>query len=76
VKPSFEYLMQQVELEGKAKRAVQVRGSMGANRPDGIDDFRLLSFEATETVTQHAIGGGIEVPHGLVGSRDPAVLCR
>jgi len=60
IKPSFEYMLQEAELEGVALRAVQLRGSLNP-RPDGIEDYRLLSFQANKRVTHHGLGGGIEV---------------
>ncbi len=60
IKPSFAYLRQEVEFEGLANRAIQIRGS-NAIRPDSLDDFRLLSFSARTTQIQHGIGGGLEL---------------
>ena len=64
IKPSFEYLRQEIEFSGVANRAIQIRGGIGnaANpRPDSLDDFRLLSFSARTTRIQHGIGGGLEL---------------
>lgn len=60
IKPSFDYLRQEIEFEGLANRAIQIRGS-NTFRPDGLDDFRLLTFSARETRIQHGIGGGLEL---------------
>lgn len=60
IKPSFEYLRQEIEFTGLANRAIQIRGDNFV-RPDGLEDFRLLSFSAQETQIQHGIGGGLEL---------------
>lgn len=60
IKPSFEYLLQEVEFEGLARRAIQLRGD-NTSRPTSLDDFRLVSMSARKTELQHGIGGGIEV---------------
>lgn len=60
IKPSFDYLRQEIEFEGLANRAIQIRGS-NIFRPDGLEDYRLLSFSARKTEIQHGIGGGLEV---------------
>ena len=60
IKPSFAYLRQEIEFSGVANRAIQIRGSVQF-RPDGLEDFRLLSFSARKTEIQHGIGGGLEL---------------
>ena len=60
IKPSFAYLRQEIEFTGLANRAIQLRGD-NLTRPDGLEDFRLLSFTAQETRIQHGIGGGLEL---------------
>jgi hypothetical protein len=60
IKPSFAYLRQEIEFSGLANRAIQIRGS-NIFRPDGLEDYRLLSFSAQETRIQHGIGGGLEL---------------
>lgn len=60
IKPSFDYLRQEIEFTGVATRAIQIRGS-NSFRPNGLEDFRLLSFSARETRIQHGIGGGLEL---------------
>jgi hypothetical protein len=60
IKPSFDYLRQEIEFDGRANRAIQIRGS-NFSRPDGLEDFRLLSFSAHDTRIQHGVGGGLEL---------------
>jgi hypothetical protein len=60
IKPSFAYLRQEIEFSGVAHRAIQIRGSVQF-RPDGLEDFRLLSFSVSKTQIQHGIGGGLEL---------------
>src|SRR5262249_13752158 len=64
IKPSFEYLRQEIEFEGRANRAIQIAGNNGLQggfRPRGLQDYRLLSFSASDTRIQHGIGGGLEL---------------
>jgi len=60
VKPSFEYMLQNVKYQGQANRAVQLRGG-NAPPPSSIADFRLLYFRAEDDEIQHGIGGGLEL---------------
>lgn len=59
LKPSFEYLRQEVDLEGRLHRAVKERAP--ADSRGTLDDFRLIRLRATDSETQHALGAGLEV---------------
>lgn len=60
VKPSFEYMLQEVKYQGQANRAVQLRGGI-APPPMSLADFRLLYFQAEDDEIQHGVGGGLEL---------------
>lgn len=58
VKPSFEYLREEVDFIGVANRAVALV------RPSGVADlsgWRLISLTATERESYDGIGGGLEL---------------
>jgi hypothetical protein len=58
IKPSFEYIREEIEYLAVARRAVQLR------RPSGgadLSGFRLLSLNDTTTETYDGIGPGLEL---------------
>ena len=58
LKPSFEYIREELDFIGIANRAVKLFN------PTGVDDlhgFRLLSLTATERKSYDGIGGGLEL---------------
>jgi hypothetical protein len=56
VKPSFEYFMHDLDMKGSVRRAVKQRDPASS-----LDDFRLIALAASDTVTLHALGAGLEV---------------
>jgi hypothetical protein len=64
VKPSFRYLRDEVEAEGTVQRAVLLV-SDAVQRPTGLDDFRLISLNASDTHTFNAIGPALEIDTDL-----------
>jgi hypothetical protein len=59
IKPSFEWLVQNVKIKGEVNRAV--KQVQPANQFNTLNDFRLIQLDATDTHTQHALGGGLEI---------------
>jgi hypothetical protein len=56
LKPSFEYLREEVDLIASVHRAVKLR-----DPATDISGFRLISLQASDTQTLHGLGGGLEV---------------
>jgi hypothetical protein len=56
VKPSFEYLTQEIEVSGLIKRATAI-----IDRPRGFDDLRLITLNASKTKRYHGMGAGMEL---------------
>jgi hypothetical protein len=55
IKPSVEYMREELEITGLVHRAVQI------NSPsDGIEDFRLIELSDSESKVYNGIGPGIE----------------
>lgn len=59
LKPSFEYLRQEVELTGELSRAVKQQTP--AQGFGTLDDFRKLRLRASDVETQHGVGAGLEI---------------
>jgi hypothetical protein len=61
IKPSVEYVREEIEVEGIVHRAVQTR-NMPAPRPEDFPDgFRLIELGGREKQVFHGIGPGLEV---------------
>jgi hypothetical protein len=58
VKPSVEYLRQQVELEGLVHRAISLTNP---NLPTDPANFRLIQLRAEDSKTYHGLGPGLEL---------------
>jgi hypothetical protein len=56
VKPSVEYLYEEVDLVASVRRAVKLEDPT----PD-LSGFRLITLEADDRQTLHAFGGGLEI---------------
>ncbi len=56
VKPSFEYLTQEIEVSGLIKRATAI-----IDRPRDFDDHRLIILKASKTKRYHGMGAGMEL---------------
>ena len=69
IRPSLEYLWEQVRAEGTVHRAV----AQNTSPSDGLTDFRLINMRATGTETFHGIGPGLEFEYD-VSRRDNKVL--
>jgi hypothetical protein len=55
IKPSVEYIREEIEVTGLVHRAVQI------NSPStGLEDFRLIELSASDSKVYHGIGPGIE----------------
>jgi hypothetical protein len=64
VKPSFEYLWEEVKAEGVVNRAVLLEDPQ-VTRPTGLESYRLISLNAEHTEDFHAIGPGLEIETDL-----------
>jgi hypothetical protein len=62
VKPSFEYLWEEVNAKGVVNRAVLLQSGVP---PTGLESYRLISLSAEETEAFHAIGPGLEIETDL-----------
>jgi hypothetical protein len=58
IKPSFEYVREEIEVSGIVQRAVSLTPATVA---DGLEDFRLISLMSSETRFFHGIGPGLEI---------------
>jgi hypothetical protein len=58
IKPSVEYLWEELEVRGTVQRAVALTSISAA---DGIEDFRLIVLRGQETTGFHGLGPGLEV---------------
>lgn len=56
IKPSFEYMTEEIQIDGEVRRAVSIIPGLGSS----IDDFRIIVLETSETKRFHGIGAGIE----------------
>jgi len=56
VKPSFEYLTQEIEVSGLIKRATAI-----IDRPRDFDDLRLIILKASKMKRYHGMGAGMEL---------------
>jgi hypothetical protein len=62
IKPSVEYLREEIEVEGVVKRAVQTRYRRPSpTAEDFPDGFRLIELSGSEKQVFHGIGPGLEV---------------
>lgn len=60
IKPSFEYVREEVEVKGVVQRVVQIVDP--APVAEGFDDnFRLLQLTGSQRKTLHGVGAGLEV---------------
>lgn len=59
LKPSVEYLYEQVDLIGAVHRAVKL--SRFPRFPRALSDFRLITLTEESTEDLHGVGGGLEV---------------
>jgi hypothetical protein len=58
IKPSVEYLWEELEVSGIVQRAVALTSPAQAN---GIEDFRLIILRDEETQAFHGVGPGLEI---------------
>jgi hypothetical protein len=58
IKPSFEYLRQEIELIGVVHRALKLRIPVQAGN---FNDLRLIAISQTKTITLDGFGPGLEV---------------
>jgi hypothetical protein len=59
IKPSFEYLREEIEVSGLVNRAVKL---VPIAPPDeGLDSFRLITLSGSQKQAYHGIGPGLEV---------------
>jgi len=56
IKPSFEYLYEEVDLIASVRRAVKLQ-----DPTTDLSGFRLITLESDSTETLHGLGGGLEV---------------
>lgn len=69
IKPSFEWLREELEVKGVVQRVVQAEGPFpdpfgrprGAPVEEGFDNFRLISLTDTREKTFHGLGAGLEL---------------
>lgn len=61
IKPSVEYLYQEVKLTGELRRAVKLEEDFDASDDGELADFRLVAFRQTDIERQHGFGGGLEI---------------
>ncbi len=59
VKPSVEYLRERVEISGVLNRAIKT--APVAPPAQGFDNFRLVSLTASDELTSHGLGPGLEI---------------
>jgi hypothetical protein len=58
IKPSVEYLWEELEVSGVVQRAVALTSLSQAN---GIEDFRLIALRDQKTQGFHGLGPGLEI---------------
>ena len=68
LKPSFEYLREEIDLIASVHRAVKLQ-----DPTTDLSGFRLISLEASDQQTLHALGAGVEV-EADTGRIGPLVL--
>jgi hypothetical protein len=68
VKPSLEYLREEVDLIASARRAVKLQ-----DPASDLSAFRLIALEASDEQTLHGLGGGLEI-EGDAGRLGPLML--
>jgi hypothetical protein len=56
IKPSFEYYTHELDMISSVRRAVKQ-----VDPTTSLDGFRLISLSASDTVTLHALGAGLEL---------------
>ena len=63
IKPSFDYLRQEIEFEGRANRAIQIAGNEAAASvpPQGLRGLPPALLLRARDRIQHGIGGGLEL---------------
>jgi hypothetical protein len=61
IKPSVEYVREEIEVEGIVKRAVQTRYTPAPRADEFPDGFRLIELSGREKRVFHGIGPGLEV---------------
>jgi hypothetical protein len=71
LKPSVEYLRQEVDLLGSVRRAVKIQDP--TTDFVSLSGFRLIALSASSEETMHGIGGGLEL-EGDAGRVGPLVL--
>ena len=84
VRPSIEYLREEVEVEGAVRRAVcnEPEGGIACTAAGtekgggGVDDFREIDLRKTRTKDFHGIGPGLELETdiGRIGSIVPSIF--
>jgi hypothetical protein len=84
VRPSFEYLREEIEVEGAVRRAVCAvpNAVMGCGAKairfggGGVDDFREIDLRGSETKDFHGIGPGLELETdvGRIGPIVPSIF--
>jgi hypothetical protein len=75
VKPSLEYIRQPVEIQGTLHRAVKLEDIA---QPGTLDQFRLISLGAQDSLILNGFGGGLELEADTsrVGPLMLSVFCQ
>jgi hypothetical protein len=61
IKPSVEYLREEIEVSGAVNRAVQTRTDPAPATEDFPDGFRLIELSGSDKRAFHGIGPGLEI---------------
>jgi hypothetical protein len=56
IKPSFEYMREEIEISGVVRRAIRVESPSPT-----LDEFRLVTLTAQKAQVYHGLGAGLEV---------------
>jgi hypothetical protein len=61
IKPSFEYLREEIDLIGSVRRVVKLTQTVNPRQPQPLDGFRQVVLATSGEQTLEAIGPGLEI---------------